>query len=185
MDEFLDIVDNDDLVTGRELRSVVHQLGLQHRGVHIFLFTTDGRILIQKRSADRSAYPSMWDGSVSEHVKAGESYLNAAIRGIKEELNLTGLDLKPLITFKMNYGPNDNEISRLYRGTVDPTKVKFDPVEIEQIDYTSERQLMEMIKEGKETICGWFVQMIRWSQGEDSELQILKIHSKQLLFADE
>ena len=78
-DELLDIVNNEDIVTGQEMRSTVHQLGLQHRGVHVFLFTRDGKILVQKRSADRAASPSALDCSVSEHVKAGESYLDAAM----------------------------------------------------------------------------------------------------------
>jgi isopentenyldiphosphate isomerase len=89
-EELLDIVDDNDIVLGREPRSTVHKVGLQHRGVHVFLFTTDGKMLVQKRSADRASSPSMLDCSVSEHVKAGESYREAAIRGMKEELGLEG-----------------------------------------------------------------------------------------------
>ena len=73
MDELLDIVSDEDIVTGQEMRSTVHQLGLQHRGVHVFLFSEDGKMLIQKRSADRASSPSMLDCSISEHVQAGES----------------------------------------------------------------------------------------------------------------
>ena len=47
MDELLDIINNEDLVTGRQMRSTVHNLGLQHRGVHVFLFTADGKMLIK------------------------------------------------------------------------------------------------------------------------------------------
>jgi isopentenyldiphosphate isomerase len=50
-DELLDIVNDNDIVTGHEMRSTVHQLGLQHRGAHVFLFTRDGKMLLQKRSA--------------------------------------------------------------------------------------------------------------------------------------
>src|SRR5690349_8258293 len=135
MDELLDIVSDEDIVTGQEQRSRVHQLGLQHRGVHVFLFTRDGKMLIQKRSADRTASPSLLDCSISEHVKAGESYLEAAIRGLQEEMGVSGIDLKPLFKLRMKYGLNDNEISLLYEGVVDPAKVRFDPVEIESIQY--------------------------------------------------
>jgi isopentenyldiphosphate isomerase len=82
----------------------------------------------------------------------------------------------------MSYGPNDNEISTIYRGRVDPQSVDFDRVEIDEVDYLRRQQILEMIDARKGNFCGWFIQMIRWSQGEDSELQILKTHSMDHLF---
>ena len=175
-DELLDIVNNEDIVTGQEMRSTVHQLGLQHRGAHVFLFTRDGKMLIQKRSADRVASPSALDCSVSEHVKAGESYLNAAMRGMKEEIGVTGIEINPLVTFRMNYGLNDNEISRLYEGIVEPEKVKFDPIEIEEIGYYSMDELQAMMNYEKIKFCGWFVQILNWYLGKPSEMKILTEH---------
>jgi isopentenyl-diphosphate delta-isomerase len=169
MDELLDIVNDEDIVIDQQMRSTVHQLGLQHRGVHVFLFTWDGKMLVQKRSADRAASPSMLDCSVSEHVKAGESYLDAAMRGMKEEMGVDGVEVKPLVKFRMNYGVNDNEISTLYEGIVDPSKVKFDPIEIEEINYYSVGELQEMIQGGNVNFCSWFVELLNWRLGKPPE----------------
>jgi len=79
-DELFDIVNDDDLVIGQETRSIVHQRGLWHRGAHVFLFTSGGKLLVQQRSKDRAHSPLMLDCSVSEHVKAGEDYYTAAIQ---------------------------------------------------------------------------------------------------------
>ena len=171
-DELLDIVNDQDVVLDQQMRSIVHQLGLQHRGVHVFLFTPDGKMLVQKRSADRVASPSMLDCSVSEHVKAGESYLDAAIRGMKEEMGVTGIEIKQLVKFRMNYGVNDNEISVLYEGTVDPALVQFDPIEIEEISYFSVNELQEMIKEDNIKICSWFVELLNWYLGKWSKMNL-------------
>ena len=184
MDELLDVVNDDDIVTGHEMRSKVHQRGLQHRGVHVFLLTHDGRLLIQKRSKDRAQYPSAWDCSVSEHVKAGESYRDAAIRGLKEEMGVSEIEIEAIVKFKMNYGPNDNEISTLYRGIVDPAKVTFDPVEIEKIEYLNADELQQALNEAKDVFCGWFVHMLLWSQGKESDLQILQLYSAAPLFGN-
>src|SRR5258706_16422395 len=135
MDELLDLVNDEDSVVDQQKRSTVHKLGLQNRSIHVFLFIEDRKLLVQKRSADRASSPSMLDCSVSEHVKAGESYLDAAIRGMKEEMGVQGIELKPLVTFRMNYGPNDNEISTLYEGMIQIDHVKFDRVEIEEVGY--------------------------------------------------
>ncbi len=171
-DELFDIVNDEDVVTGQQMRSVAHQLGLQHRGVHIFLFAPDGRMLVQKRSADRAQYASLLDCSVSEHVKAGESYLDAAIRGMKEEMGVEGIEIKPLVKFRMNYGPNDNEISTLYEGVVDPATVRFDPVEIAEVHYYSLDELRAMIEQDSTMFCSWFVELINWRSGKWSKMSI-------------
>jgi len=167
-EEFFDIVDDEDRVIGRETRSTAHRLGLQHRGVHVFLFAPDKKMLAQKRSRNRAQYPSLLDCSVSEHVKAGESYLEAAIRGMKEEVGVEGIEITPLVKFRMEYGPNDNEISMLYQGAVDPEKVTFDPVEIEGVAYYSLAELEEMTERESGRVCGWFTELTGWYLGKPS-----------------
>jgi len=173
-DELLDVVNDEDVVIGQEMRSTVHQKGLQHRGVHVFLFSEDGKMLIQKRSADRASSPSMLDCSVSEHVKAGESYLEAAVRGMKEEMGVEGVLLKPLATIKMVYGYNDNEISRIYEGKVEPKQVRFDPVEISEVSYMDLGELKTRINNEKGIFCGWFVEIMNWYFGKPTKLTVLK-----------
>jgi len=171
-DELFDIIDENDIVVGRELRSVVHQHGLWHRGVHVLLFTHDGKLLVQQRSKDRLHAPLALDCSVSEHVKAGEEYHQAAIRGLKEELGIGEIAIEPLVKFRMNYGPNDNEISQLYKGIVDPSKVSFDPVEIERIEYYILDELHEMLENGSQNFSYWFEQILGWYLGKPSALQV-------------
>jgi len=173
-DELLDIVDEKDIVIDKQPRSTVHQLGLWHRGAHVFLFTMNKKLLVQKRSADRAAAPSLLDCSVSEHVKAGESYLEAAIRGMKEEMGVDGIELKELAKFSMNYGVNDNEISVLYEGIVDPTQVQFDHVEIESIQYLAKEELQELIDNESGKFCGWFIEIMNWRLGKPADLTLLK-----------
>jgi len=173
-DELFDIVDEQDQVTGQEWRSVVHQRGLWHRGAHVFLFSQDGKLLVQQRSKDRVHAPLALDCSVSEHLKAGEDYFTAAVRGLKEEMGLKGIDIQALVKFKMNYGPNDNEISELYQGIVDPAAVQFDPVEVERIDYYSLTELEEFLVNKKFVFSYWFEQIIQWYLDNPSALQVLE-----------
>jgi len=172
--EILDVVNEQDIVTDQQPRSAVHQRGLWHRGVHVFLFTEDGKLLVQQRSADRKQYASLWDGSVSEHVQAGEDYLAAAQRGLWEELGLRGVTLTPRLRFRLNYGPGDNEISRLYEGIVNPDEVRFDPVEIEQVSYFSMDEIKKIMAVDKARLCGWFIEILNWRFGNPSKLQVLK-----------
>lgn len=89
--------------TGKScLKSEAHQKGLLHPTVHVWLYTIDGRILIQQRGKNKATHPLLWDVSVAGHVSAGENVVAAAIREVREEIGLTinETDLKSLGTFK-------------------------------------------------------------------------------------
>ena len=173
-DELFDVIDENDQVIGQEMRSAVHQHGLWHRGVHVLLFTHDGKLLVQQRSKTKSQSPLTFDCSVSEHVQAGENYHNAAIRGLLEELDVKDIEIQPLIKFKMNYGPDDNEVSMIYSGTVDPKQVHFDPEEIERVDTYTIEELQTLLEQKPELFSYWFEQIFLWYTQKPSALQIIK-----------
>jgi isopentenyldiphosphate isomerase len=62
--------------------------------------------------------------------------------------------------------------------------VRFDPVEIERIDYLGAEELQSMIDDTSEAFCGWFKEMIRWSLGMASDLQVLRSYSLTPLFGN-
>ncbi len=167
-EEYFDIVNEKNEIIGKELRRIVHQTGLWHRGVHVFLFTPDGRLLVQKRSQTCDTFPGTLDCSVSEHLKPGESYLEGAIRGLKEELGVEGISLTRLLQFKLIYGPNDNEFSEVYKGILDGITVTIDPHEVDEIGFYTIPELEEIMAKGKLPIAPWFIQLIRWYTGKST-----------------
>jgi len=175
MDETFDIIDDNDNVIGQAARSDVHRSGALHRGVHLLLFDRAGRLLIQKRSADRKQYASLWDCSVSEHVKSGEGYLDAAIRGAQEELRVDVTNLRPLFKFRMEYGPNDNEISVVYAGVADPARVRFDAEEVSEVAYVEVSEALARMAKSPQAFCGWFIQIMNHYSGRAAEFQIYEI----------
>ncbi|MBN2068310.1 MAG: NUDIX domain-containing protein [Opitutales bacterium] len=89
MDEWFDLVDENDLVIGRERRSIVHAQNLLHRAVHILIFNDAGEIFLQKRSLLKDQYPGLWSTSCAGHLDSGEGYRKAALRELYEELRVT------------------------------------------------------------------------------------------------
>lgn len=87
LDEVLEIVDDDNNVIGQAERLECYKKGLLHRAINVFVFNSKGEIFLQKRSA-KKRFPSFWDLSCSEHVQVGESFEDAAKRGLKEELGI-------------------------------------------------------------------------------------------------
>ena len=170
LEEIIEIVSEANEIVGQEKRSAVHQSGQWHRGVHIFLFDASAKLLVQQRSKKRAQFPSTFDCSVSEHLKPGESYLDAARRGMHEELGVAPPELHKLIQFRMNYGPGDNMISEMYTGTIDPGAVKIDLEEVERIAYYSISELETMLDEKESAFSPWFAQLLRWHMGKPSTL---------------
>lgn len=171
-EEYVDIVNEENEVTGQETRRTVHNSGLWHRGVHIFLFTPDHKLLVQQRSPTQDTFPGAFDCSVSEHLKVGELYLEGAIRGIREELGVEQIQLTRLLQFRMNYGLNDNMVSELYEGVCDNENLQVDPSEVAQISYYLIPEIEEMMASGGTAFTPWFVQLLRWYTGKLVEMQV-------------
>lgn len=88
-DEYLDLVDSDDAVIGRKLRSDVYAEGLSNfRVVNAFVVNEQGELWIPRRAPDKRIFPSRLDMSVGGHVESGETYDQAFRRETMEELNL-------------------------------------------------------------------------------------------------
>jgi isopentenyldiphosphate isomerase len=89
MDELIDILTPEGKSTGKTaLKSEAHKNGWFHATVHIWLFTADQKILLQKRALTKKVFPGLWDISVAGHIATRESVLSSAKREVLEEIGL-------------------------------------------------------------------------------------------------
>lgn len=89
MDEYLDLVDGEDRLIGRKLRSVVYAEGLSNfRVVNAFVRSSKGALWIPRRTAHKKLYPLCLDMSMGGHVASGETYEEAFARETQEELRI-------------------------------------------------------------------------------------------------
>ncbi|MDA1230572.1 MAG: NUDIX domain-containing protein [Planctomycetota bacterium] len=133
-EEFFDVVDKNDDVIEQLPRSEVHRRKLQHRAVHVFLFRSDGWLLIHKRSDTKEEFPSVWTSSCSGHVSAGEDYEAAAVRELFEELGV-----KSVVARLQKFAAcvdTSQEFSVLYQGRCD-SDIKPDADEIAAVHWMS------------------------------------------------
>ena|SRR3989344_7210059 len=87
--EYVDICDKEgNLLGSRTSIKEAHEQGLWHRVVHMWIVNSKRELLLQLRSPKKNEFPNMWDISGAGHVSAGEDYVTAALREIKEELGL-------------------------------------------------------------------------------------------------
>jgi isopentenyldiphosphate isomerase len=95
IDEYLDLVDADDNVIGKILRSEAYAKDLSNfRVVNAFVINSNGELWIPRRTANKRIFPLCLDMSAAGHVESGESYEESLKREVKEELNID-LDVVP------------------------------------------------------------------------------------------
>lgn len=93
MEERVEIWDEAGKPTGETaLKSEVHKQGWFHPTVHVWFYTAQKQVLLQKRAGDKDTFPGLWDVSVAGHIHAGETPMEGALREVKEEI---GLEILP------------------------------------------------------------------------------------------
>ncbi len=93
--EMIEVVNADGLVIGAAPRKRIHGNNQWlHRVVHVLVFDSRNRLLLQKRSWNKQVAPGKWDTSVGGHVDCGETLMHAAMREMKEELGIAPESLR-------------------------------------------------------------------------------------------
>lgn len=144
--EYIDIVDENDDVVARVGRSEMRAKRLRHRSVFILVRSSDGRVLIHRRSDDKDVWPGWWDIAVGGVVTAGEEYSDAARRELCEEM---GIDAAPVEVGRGSY--EDEQVSliaRMYEITHDGVVAPQDG-EVADFEWVSVPSLRAMVRERK------------------------------------
>ncbi len=147
--EILPVVNKKDEVIDTTTREVCHAKKLRHRAVHVFIFNTKGEILVQKRSKDKDEYPSYYEASVSGHVLKNESYEEAAIREIEEEIGIVieAEELNDRGKFEAKFG-KEHHMAQLFV-LFTKKKPEINDGEIESMEWMPKPKLVQQIKQGK------------------------------------
>ncbi len=87
--EWFDLLDDDRQVIGRATRQECHSGSkLLHPVVHVHIFNSDKKLLLQKRRMDKDIQPGKWDTSVGGHIQSGEALQDAVAREALEEAGI-------------------------------------------------------------------------------------------------
>ena len=115
--ELIDVLDENGKYTGKvEERKKVHEDGLWHIHVGVWIMNKKGELLFQQRSVQKKVNPGKWTRT-GGHVDSGETPLNAIQRETYEEI---GVKI-PLEEFKLldiskeeKYIPNTKILNRQF-----------------------------------------------------------------------
>ncbi|WVN88312.1 isopentenyl-diphosphate delta-isomerase [Cryptococcus depauperatus CBS 7841] len=179
MEERCILVDSEDKAYGEGSKKVCHLMsnistGLLHRAFSVFLFRpSDGRLLLQKRAAEKITFPNMWTNTCCSHplyikpelVESNQAGVKAAaIRKLPQELGIPEKQLKPedfIFLTRIHYlAPSDglwgeHEIDYILFATVNVDH-ECNPNEVSDARYVSKAELETMFDDHKNSFTPWF-----------------------------
>ena len=121
-EEYVVLVDVDDVEVGRAPKLEVHRTGLLHRAFSVFLLDREGRVLLQRRADSKYHSPGRWSNTCCGHPRAGESAKEGAHRRLQEEMGLTcDLQSAGWFIYKASVGADliEHELDHLFIGHFD------------------------------------------------------------------
>ncbi len=161
--ELVPHVDYHDQVIGVVERAVAYKEGLLCRAVHMLVRNRDGKYLIQRRQSHKPSWPDYFDLSVAETMKPDETYEQAAVRGLMEELSIevSEEELTPIRSqYIGKYFYEDYKVFgfiTLFLVTYDGD-IHVDPEEVGWYGWIDEEQVTQKIREQSDICTPWFVQ---------------------------
>lgn len=158
MEEKVVLVSENDEVLGLMDKMQAHENGLLHRAFSVFLFNSEGEMLLQKRAKEKYHSPNQWTNACCSHPRIEESYEQAAKRRIKEELGIDcDLNEKFWFIYKADVGQNlwEHELDHVFVGNYDGI-FDLNNDEVAEVRYISMENLEKEMQETPENFTEWF-----------------------------
>jgi len=157
--EKLILVNEKDGAIGLEEKVKCHQgKGILHRGFAILLFDDQGQVLIQKRAASKMLWPLYWETTCASHPRENESYEDAGIRRLKEELGinipLKLVDKFMYYSFYKDVGA-EHELCAILAGQYNEKEISFNDNEVADLKWISIDDLKKELSKNPQDYAPW------------------------------
>ncbi|RLJ08338.1 MAG: isopentenyl-diphosphate delta-isomerase [Candidatus Aenigmatarchaeota archaeon] len=153
------LVDEKDNEIGTEEKIKAHQNGGKlHRAFSIFIFNSQGQMLIHRRAAIKYHSPGLWTNACCSHPRPGESLKEAVHRRLKEEM---GFDCELEESFSFIYkadvgnGLTEWEFDHVFTGRFDG-EPEPNPEEVDDWKWMNIDELKKDIEQNPEKYTPWF-----------------------------
>ena len=156
--EYVILVDEQDKETGTMEKLQAHAEGLLHRAISVFVFNTNGELLLQQRALDKYHSAGLWTNTCCSHPRPGESLADAAHRRLQEEMGMNcELDEAFSFTYKaeLEHGLTEHELDHVFTGITDAHPL-LNPTEAAAWRYMRINELQHDIAEQPGVYTEWF-----------------------------
>lgn len=146
--ELWDLYDQDRNPTGETMvRGDPMRDGTYHLVVHVCIFNSEGKMLIQHRQPFKSGWSDLWDITVGGSAVHGESSRSAAEREVREEI---GFDpqlegVRPSLSVNFERGYDD---FYLIKRNIDVSELTLQAEEVQEVRWADLPEILSMVDAG-------------------------------------
>lgn len=158
VEEKVILVDENDEPIGLMNKMEAHEKAILHRAFSVFIFNSDGKLMLQERAHHKYHSPTLWTNTVCSHPRDGETTIDAAHRRIVEEM---GFDCEFEEAFSFLYkaevgkGLIEHEFDHVFIGTSN-TQPLINADEVASWKYVDLKWLEEDVKLNSGNYTEWF-----------------------------
>jgi isopentenyl-diphosphate delta-isomerase len=152
------LVDTNNEQVGTMEKMEAHRKGLLHRAFSIFIFNSEGKMLLHQRAHDKYHCGGMWTNAVCSHPRPGENQSQALRRKMKQEMGFfTEVSKAFDYTYRaeLNNGLVEYEYDEVFLGTYDG-KLSPNPDEVNDYRFASIADISEEIRQNGDSFTPWF-----------------------------
>jgi len=158
MTEEVVLVNERDEPVGRMEKLEAHRLGVLHRAFSVFVFHSDGRLLLQRRASTKYHSGGLWTNTCCGHPRPGEILHEAAARRLREEMRIA-----PRLTERFSFlyraelanGLVEHELDHVLFGLHDGG-ADADPEEADAVRYAAPTEIDAELASHPERYTAWF-----------------------------
>jgi isopentenyl-diphosphate delta-isomerase len=122
MNDQVVLVNENDEEVGLMPKLEAHQKGVLHRAFSVFIFNSEGEMLLQQRAFGKYHSEGLWSNTCCSHPLPEESTQHGAVRRLMQEMGLEA-ELQFLFTFQyhvnLENGLAENELDHVFWGISD------------------------------------------------------------------
>ncbi|WP_312243140.1 isopentenyl-diphosphate Delta-isomerase [Pantoea sp.] len=153
------LVDHLDRPTGKMEKLEVHEKGLLHRAVTVYVFNSRHELLLQRRASGKYHCGGLWSNTCCGHPYPQESTQHAAERRLNEEMGLA-LSLSPVFELSYNLplsnGLTEHEYGHVFFAISD-AQPALNPEEADAWCYRSVSEIREEMTQDPQRFTPWFL----------------------------
>jgi len=158
MEEQVVLVDDMDNPLGAAPKLEAHRAGALHRAISVFLFNSEGEMLLQRRAAEKYHSPSLWSNACCSHPRPGEAPHAAAVRRLQEEMGLEaplGFAFSFIYKAALDDGLWEHEFDHVFVGWLNDTPIP-DSSEVAEWRWVSPSAIAAELASHPDRFTVWF-----------------------------
>jgi len=148
----------DDCEIGLMEKMEAHKQAVLHRAFSVFLFNTQGKMLLQQRALTKYHSAGLWTNTCCSHPRPGETLENAVSRRLIEEMGITTKVFKAfdfIYQAELPDNLNEYEFDHVFIGNYD-ADVRPNHLEVANFVYQSIEEVEANLESHPEKYTVWF-----------------------------